>query len=135
MSSTCVPSLRIHPSYFAKCSFKFRSVCPATLFPTVRHFVAQSCPNSYSSYIGGPNGKALSIPSQRWSKFETFYPESVQGFLMPITINESGPTYSGTGMAFDPVKIRWGWAYNVLRISPKLKMVTNNSKLKISSDQ
>jgi hypothetical protein len=48
-------------------------------------------------------------------------------------MNQLGPTYSGTGMAFDPVKIRWGWVggkYNILRINPKLKMVMNNSKIK-----
>jgi len=65
-----------------------------------------------------------------------FYPESVQGFLIPITINELGPTHSGMSMAFDPVKfVGGGGKYNILQISPKLKMVMNSSKIKISSDQ
>jgi hypothetical protein len=65
-----------------------------------------------------------------------FYPESVQGFLIPITINELGPTHSGMSMAFDPVKfVGGGGKYNILQISSKLKMVMNNSKIKISSDQ
>jgi hypothetical protein len=129
-----LPSFEIHPSYFAKCSFhplkfiphtlpnvpsiffcffKFQSVCPATLFPTIRHFVAQICPNSYSIYIGRG-----------------------QGFSIPITINASGPTPLRNGYGFWPCEIRWGWGASITshELAQSYRTI-NNSKIKISSDQ
>jgi hypothetical protein len=121
-----LPSFEIHPSYFAKCSFhplkfiphtlpnvpsiffcffKFQSVCPATLFPTIRHFVAQSCPNSYSSYIGGPNEKKrFQFCPKSGQSLKPSIPRVSKAFRYPSQLMNRDPPHSGTGMAFDPVK-------------------------------